>query len=159
MDAVDVMIRKGLTKIKEAIVVYMKKLKPGEDTADLKATPLPWDFDWDICRQSIANAAERTAHHRFVKWLSKTFRGVKRGIDDLDPSSDFIPSTPQSGSSASPSGSTTSSPSPQPSCSNRGGVPTKRVRRLPRRIVAISHVDSSVMVSDPEDYDVEDAEA
>lgn len=159
MDAVDAMIRKGLTQIKESIVVYTKKLNPNEDTARLEATPLAWDFDWDICRQSIANAVERTAHSRFKKWFAKSFRGLKRGIDDVDHSGDYIPSESpsQSGSSDSSSGSTTSSPSPKPSCSNGGGVPAKRARRPPGRIVAISHVESSViMVSDPEDYDEED---
>ena len=65
MEAVDMVIRDGLLKIKDAIAHFSLQLNPNANMDLLEGAVLPWDFSWRKCQLSIENAAKRTAYKRF----------------------------------------------------------------------------------------------
>lgn len=106
MEAVDAMISVGLLQIRDAMVLYTEKLDPNANTNSLAIADVPWTLDWERYQISITNVIERTAHERFQRWYTNSFRGTKRSIEDVD----YVPQ-------AAPTDPTPSDPTPSHSSS------------------------------------------
>lgn len=82
MTGVTAMINKGLAKVKESMIAFIKKLCLNIDTNALEKAEITPIINWSIIQLALAPAAEFTAHARYQAWFHSVFRGTKRAHPD-----------------------------------------------------------------------------
>jgi hypothetical protein len=95
MDRVQTLLNKGFKLIKNSLVSFCKEIDPDADCTHLEQSDAALPPTWDHFLGGLANAAQITAHQRYITWYQDSFRGVKRSSSD----SDYDP-TPEGGSSS-----------------------------------------------------------
>ncbi|KAF9234297.1 hypothetical protein BU15DRAFT_79184 [Melanogaster broomeanus] len=95
MDRVQILLNKGFELIKNSLVSFCKEIDPDADCTHLEQSDAALPPTWDHFLGGLANAAQITAHQRYITWYQDSFRGVKRSSRDSD-----YDSAPEGGSSS-----------------------------------------------------------
>lgn len=93
MDNVDIMIKRGLIRMRNRLAALFRELDPQFDTSPIMQQDIifPVSLDWDHCHDSFMVAAEETAHARYIEWYhAELDRGIKRSPSDQDSDSNYV---------------------------------------------------------------------
>jgi hypothetical protein len=82
MDAVTVMLERGVRKIRDSLVSFSRRLDSEADCSDLEVAPVMFPVVWRVGAKILMTAADLTAHQRYDLWHEECIRGVKRSHDD-----------------------------------------------------------------------------
>lgn len=82
MTGVTAMINKGLAKVKELVIAFIKKLHLSIDTDALEKAEITPIINWSVIQLALAPAAEFTAHARYQAWFHSVFSGTKHAHPD-----------------------------------------------------------------------------
>ncbi|KAG2122369.1 hypothetical protein BD769DRAFT_1389646 [Suillus cothurnatus] len=82
MDAVTVMLERGVRKIRDSLVSFSRRLDSEADCSDLEVAPVTFPIVWRVGAKILMTAADLTAHQRYDLWHEECIRGVKRSHDD-----------------------------------------------------------------------------
>lgn len=78
MTKVETAIKRGLSKAKESMIAFMKKLRPNASTDALEIAQITHTIAWNVIQLGLVPAAEFTAHAHYQAWYNLAFRGTKR---------------------------------------------------------------------------------
>jgi calcineurin-like phosphoesterase len=96
MDAVKVMLKRGVEKIRDSLVTFSKQLNPNIDTIELEEAAVTFPARWKSYNIAVKNGADITAYNRYKAWHEAVI------TDGLELNPTYVPPTTVTSSGAEP---------------------------------------------------------
>jgi len=110
MDAVKVMLKRGVEKIRDSLITFSKQLNPNINTIKLEEAAVTFPTRWKSYNIAVKNGADITDYNRYKAWHEAVI------TDGLELNPMYIPPTTMTSSGAEPDVNGSSKASANHSC-------------------------------------------